>query len=350
MSCSKVSKLKLFQWNAQGATTKAVQTQIDHLINEEGIDVVFIVETFLSPKHDFILTNYIVYRNDRGLHGGGVLIAVRNNIEHKRLHNYNTQVAQNVSIEIRMERQPLVLTTAYVPKYTTNFTKDIIMLTPNKKNVIVLGDFNARHVAWNCLANNRAGKVLRNMPHSSNFVMHHPYSHTHFPHSGATPSTIDFALTNSTVLFSNIYTLQGVLPTYHDPVICAIEGFNFTKKTVSRPNFQKANWTNYSEVIEDQLNQHSFKAISEAHIDIQVSKLINVIRVAEGKAVPIVTKNIQKTTISKASIDLIKLRNVTKQNKCIEQQVDNDFNDKRGNAVRSLKPETQRFGRWRKKC
>ncbi len=169
----------------------------------EGIHIAFIAETFLSPTHYFKLTNYKIYRSDRLSHGGGVLIAIRDNIDYICLPDYRTA--------------------AYIPKYTATFAKDIKKITPANKNFIVLGDFNAKHSAWNCSSNNRAGKVLHNMLHNSNFVIHHPDSHTHFPHCGNKPSTIDFALTNSPMLFSNIYTMDNALPSDHHPVVCTID-------------------------------------------------------------------------------------------------------------------------------
>lgn len=357
MLCKKLKKLKLFQWNAQGATTKSVQLQIDHRVNKEKVDVVFIVETFLSSRHAFKLTNFIVYRCDRSTHGGGVLIAVRKDIEHKRLANYNTTIAENISIEIRLDNHAMVLTTAYVPKYTANFAKDIVMMTPNNKNVIVLGDFNAKHTAWNCTANNRAGML--NMLQTANFVLYHPDSHTHFPHSGATPSTIDYALTNTTVSFSNVYTLDSVLPSDHDPVICIVEGFDIAKKIASKRNYKKANWKKFSEIIEEKLDPSNIKLSTKADIDEELAKFINAIRIAENESVPLETKRSQRTTISKETAKLIQLRNTTKrskkrcydpdvrdlysslinqQNKCIKRHVDKDFNNTWSNAIRSLKP------------
>lgn len=203
------SKLKLLQWNAQGATTQSVITQTDLLLNAENIDVAFISETFLLPAHKFELANYIVYRNDRPSHGGVVLIAVRNNISHKRLRNYDTTVAENVSVQIIIDKIPVTFTSTYVPKYTTDFKRDINKMTSANRNFVVVGDFNAKHTAWNCVANNRAGKTLFNILHTSDFVIHHPGVHTHFPHCGSTPSTIDFALSNSQLIYSQVYTLEG---------------------------------------------------------------------------------------------------------------------------------------------
>lgn len=359
MSYKKVNKLKLLQWNAQGATTKSVITQIDHRLNIENIDVAFIVETFANENHEIKLTNFVVYRNDRGTHGGGVLIAIRNDVEHKRLPNYNTEVAENISIEVKMERLNLVFTSAYVPKYSKHYKNDIFKMTPRSKNFVAFGDFNSKHVAWNCTSNNRAGKVLFNMMQTSNFVIHHPNSFTHHPHCGNKPSTIDFVLTNSPVMFSDMYTLDHALPSDHSPVITTIEGFDVTRKPKVNPNFKKADWSKYSMSLEQQLNAVPFVTSTVNEINYQLRTLINAIKIAESEAVPLETVKKKSVEISKDTVELIQLRRVTKrrkqrckdsdvreaysklinaQNKRIEYMVTKDLNDKWNETVRSIKP------------
>lgn len=143
-------------------------------------------------------------------------------------------------------------------------------MTPDRKNFIVLGDFNAKHIAWNCSSNNRAGKVLHKMLHNSNFVIQHPHSHTHYPHCGNKPSTIDFALTNSPMLFSNIYTLDNTLPSNHHPVVCIVEGFSMENKVSSKPNFEKADWNKYSRSVEEQMECFSNTLSTKSDVDRQI--------------------------------------------------------------------------------
>lgn len=360
MSCSKgIKNLKLLQWNAQGATTQSVITQIDLLLNEEKIDIAVISETFMTPGHDFRLTNYTVYRKDRPTHGGGVLIAVRNNIDHRRLPNYQTVVAEDVSIEVIVDKTAIVFTSVYVPKYTKYFASDINKITPNNKYFVALGDFNAKHMAWNCKANNRAGKVLFNLLHKSEFVMHHPDTPTHFPHCGSTPSTIDFVLTNSPVLFSNIYTIDGKLPSDHSPVICTIEGTPNEFPPNAKPNYKKADWCKYANIIESHLNSTNLTATNKEEIDAQITKFINTIRMAESESVPMERRKSNRLEISTATKDLIKLRNDTQrqwqrcndvdlkcllktllnaQNKRIKRMIRNDFNKKWSKTLSSIKP------------
>lgn len=306
--------LKILQWNAQGATTQAVISQLDHLLNEENIDIAAVSETFLTTKHKFQLNNYAVYRNDRPTHGGGVLIAVKNTIVHKRLQNITTTVAENVSIQVTIDKALVTFTSAYIPKYSSNFAKDICKLTPKNRNFVVLGDFNAKHVAWNCLANNRAGNVLFNMLHKADFVMHHPDTFTHHPHCGSTPSVIDFALTNSPIIYSNVYTLDGSLPSDHNPVIFHIQGTPPETMPNARPNYKKADWDKFVKVIENQLTSFDTGLSTETEIDTSINKFINAMRIAESEAVPKEIPKNKKAKISPPTIELIKLRNDTQSN------------------------------------
>lgn len=92
-------------------------------------------------------------------------------------------------------------------------------MTPTSKEFLVFGDLNARNTAWNCITNNAAGNALNNIQHQRNFFIYHSSRSTHYPHSGATPSTIDLMLTNSTVHISQLMTHTQELSSNHAPVV-----------------------------------------------------------------------------------------------------------------------------------
>lgn len=70
-----------------------------------------------------------MYRNDRQSHAGGVAIAIRQNIKHKLLHTTNTANIENISIEVNISNTPTIITSAYSPRYTTDFKNDMLLLT-----------------------------------------------------------------------------------------------------------------------------------------------------------------------------------------------------------------------------
>ncbi|KAG5868864.1 hypothetical protein JTB14_011692 [Gonioctena quinquepunctata] len=72
----------MFSWNANGLREKIIE--LEDLVLELNIDVIFIQETFL--KNDPIgIPNYKMYRKDRlGHQGGGVAIMIECNIQHEQ--------------------------------------------------------------------------------------------------------------------------------------------------------------------------------------------------------------------------------------------------------------------------
>lgn len=217
-------KLKILHWNAQGITNLSTAKQLEHFMYQEHIDIVMLNETFLKDHHKLYLKGFKIYRNDRSdAPHGGVAIAVKQSINHTLLPAYNTTNIENISIAVNINRRCVVLTSAYNPKYYRSFEADIKKLTPINKEFIVFGDFNAKSSAWNCIRNNTAGNVLFNLQNRSNFVISHPQSPTHYPHSGTTPSTIDLMLSNSAFYISPLIAHDNQLNSDHSPITCLID-------------------------------------------------------------------------------------------------------------------------------
>ena len=77
------TKLKLIQWNARNIKQRT--TDIIPLLRN---DILCIQETWLNNKDQFKLKNFNIIRKDReeDTVGGGVLIAVKDNIEYTNLN------------------------------------------------------------------------------------------------------------------------------------------------------------------------------------------------------------------------------------------------------------------------
>lgn len=88
--------LNVMHWNARGITTKASVTQFEDFLHEEQIDDLYINETFLSRSNKIQLFNYFIYREDRSMHGGGVLIAIKKSIPHQSIPKILTSATKNI--------------------------------------------------------------------------------------------------------------------------------------------------------------------------------------------------------------------------------------------------------------
>ena len=72
--------LHLACWNADGVRSRKLESE--HFLNQYGVDVCLLSETFLNPGQAFQLANYVCYHTDRLTAWGGTDILVRYGIVH----------------------------------------------------------------------------------------------------------------------------------------------------------------------------------------------------------------------------------------------------------------------------
>lgn len=156
---------------------------------------------------------------------------------------------------------------------------------------------NARNTAWNCATNNTAGITLNKIQGHRNFFIHHSPTPTHYPASGATPSTIDLMLTNSTLLLSALVSLNHELRSDHAPIVCSIDASMETKNTSSMFLFKEADWIRYQICINSKIERNAVISNIE-DIDRGLEHLRKVLPDAKEIAVPVVRKQTNYIRIS----------------------------------------------------
>lgn len=293
-------------WNSQSINSIPKQQMLTHTLHTEQIDIVILVETFLKPTHSLNINNYIIYRNDRHTQAhGGVAIAIRDSITHKHIAPATTNTIENAAIELSINNTPTVIIAAYSPKYTQQFDNDIQALTSTNKQFMIFGDLNAKHISWNCNVNNTAGSKLFTLQQTNDFLIFHTADHTHFPHSGQTPSTIDLLLSNVNFAF-DLSTHTDQMSSDHVPVICSMFG---NVNTVNKKHFDysKADWRKYRCIIDHSIN-NLLPPTSINDIDSMTGNFTNIILNAREKCVP--TKKINhKPQIAEFTKQLIAVKN-----------------------------------------
>lgn len=305
-----INRMKIMFWNAQGISTKVKQTQLELLLEKECIDILLLAETFLKPHHSLNIRNYIVYRNDRTHQAhGGVAIVIRKNIPHKVRSPINTALIENVAIEVNINNVSTCITAAYSPKYSTHFANDIQALTSHNSQFLLFGDFNAKHTAWNCNNNNKAGISLYTTHQLSQFMIYHTPEHTHYPHSGQTPSTIDLLLSNGNVAF-DLTALTSHTSSDHAPIIC---NFDNSVEPIQKIfyDYKNADWSKYRRHIERNINEITFPANAN-EIDNAIERFSKLIVDARSIAVPVFQAS-NKSKISVETKQLIQFRNSRKR-------------------------------------
>lgn len=270
---------------------------------------------------------------------------------------------------VNINRRNVVFTSAYSPKYFNDFEADLKKLTPFNKEFIVLGDFNAKSTAWNCYRNNTAGNVLFNLQHRSNFFICHPPVPTHYPHSGATPSTIDIMISNSSLFISPLTAHVDQLKSDHSPITCLIDADTVDKTTKKSLDYRRANWVNYEEYLNSRIDLNTdfdSSAVTDSTVDIAIERLTSLILEARDHAVPYSVRRNKSFDVSDDTKTCIQFRNtlnrqwkrcknpskkielkslINKTNKRIDEAVFVDRNTNFNNMLSNLKTGDKKF--WR---
>ena len=114
-------------------------------------------ETWLSDcifDNEILPCNYTLFRKDRPSRGGGVLIAVNNNISCQRLNS--PKDLEIICIKSNLKDQITVCVTYVPPNSTTTYCDNLFSFLYNLLNdsgkLIVLGDFNFPDIDWDTLS------------------------------------------------------------------------------------------------------------------------------------------------------------------------------------------------------
>lgn len=187
--------------NANGITSKKVE--LTQYLHTHNIDIACITETHLNNSNKFYIPEYRIYRNDRIENkGGGVLIAVKNNINHHEINIPNTTGIETVAISLKLNNQSWNIIAAYKPPTIKIQPQNILNLFTPNKNTLILGDFNAKHINWGCHTSNQAGKTLSQILTNTNINILSPTEPTYYPRDvNKKPDILDIGLTDGNINF-----------------------------------------------------------------------------------------------------------------------------------------------------
>ncbi|CAK1549330.1 unnamed protein product, partial [Leptosia nina] len=130
-------------------------------------DLICLTETNLTQgvfNSEVFDNRYLVYRKDRysscssKRDGGGVLIAVKNNIHAIRLEHYES-VYEDLWISVNLNNSSLnglLICVCYLPPDLTkedlnsyySHLQDFVLHKANNRHVLILGDFNTHNLSW----------------------------------------------------------------------------------------------------------------------------------------------------------------------------------------------------------
>ena len=122
-------------------------------------------------------------------------------------------------------------------------TKDIDTLLATSNKVIIIGDLNAKHQAWNCHRANKSGKSLYKHIRKKPYAIQAPDNYTLYPYLNALPSIVDIAIIKNICNFQSIEAINE-LDSDHHPVLVALSSHNTKTSNRTFLNYKRANWEN----------------------------------------------------------------------------------------------------------
>ena len=196
-------------------------TQLKATIHYSNPDIIFLVETKLDSNYQtysFLPPNYVAIRKDRNAHGGGVLIAFRDDITAESLDNLNSNCeivwtkihfARNKSIFFASYYRPPSDHLASLEALQASLTK-LYRSQKNTPNVVIAGDFNLPDIDWDNqqTTNTRtASKHNKLLEIISEFGLQNMVNDPTRIESG---NILDLILTSNPSIITNTHTTPGM--------------------------------------------------------------------------------------------------------------------------------------------
>ena len=260
---SKKGNLRSIVVNANGINTKGKPEQLRHLISYTDPDIIFVTETkvvdevgtaeFLPPE-----LGYQVFRNDRTAHGGGVLIAVKQDPNHPcEVISQDDDVEDILWVKITLAKAKTVFAGCFyrqpnhkveqLNNLDTSLKKirSIAGKNPNA-TILVAGDFNARGIDWENLTS-KPGSTQKAVENRLLEILTDHELHQHQREPTRLNEILDLFCSNKPGLIKSTSTIPGISD--HD--IPVIDSLLFARPNTQTPRkihkFSKADWSTLKE-------------------------------------------------------------------------------------------------------
>ena len=196
-------------------------TQLKATIHYSNPDITFLVETKLDKNYQtysFLPPNYVAIRKDRNAHGGGVLVAFRDDITAESLDNLNSK-CEIVWTKIHFARNKSTLFTSYyrppgdhldsIEALQASLSK-LYRSQKSTPNVLIAGDFNLPDIDWDSQLTTKtrtASKLNKLLEIISEFGLQNMVNDPTRIESG---NILDLIITSNPSIITNTHTTPGM--------------------------------------------------------------------------------------------------------------------------------------------
>lgn len=282
-----MSELKIATWNANG-----LRTRIAELINflaQHNIDIMMINETRYTAQMKLKIKNYTCIRKDIGSTAGGVAMLIKNTTPYKEIKTDITTSIEHICIKLSSNINIITVYNSSSKEFTS---KELHKILETGKKIIVLGDLNARHQAWNCHISNKRGRTLYNYTANHNCTIIYPEEPTHYSENGTTSTTIDIGIIKNIAKIPKI-TVINELNSDHTPVLITLKSQYKSINNRKERDYDKANWKKFKKLLHNK-TKITNRINTTEQLEAEVQKLTQNIQNSINNTIPIKThKQIQ---------------------------------------------------------
>lgn len=349
--------LKIVTWNC--STLQSRQGELINFLNSSNTDIMILNETKLKPEIKFQIKGYQIYRKDRPIihyAAGGIAAIIKTNIPHQCIDTPDTSLE---TLCIRLLDNTHIIA-AYNQPLNTFTQQELHTLLNISHKVILMGDLNAVHQAWNNNRNNANGRTLYTYIQAHNAQLLYTPSHTHYPQNGTTPTTIDICIYKNILHISDIENMD-ILSSDHTPVTVTLNNQYTEEHTRTLTSYKHTDWSAFRKelnthiIINNQIN-------TTQDIDTEIQKLTDIINTLKHKHTKQIIINTNRDPFPQHITQLITRRNNIRKhwqrtqnlqyreqmkelNKEIRKEISNWSNEKWQNKLNSL--NTKDYSLWK---
>ena len=227
-------------------------------------DILLINSHGLSHNNTLHIHNYTTHKinTNNELHDGSAIL-VKENIKHKIIEDFDTDVLQ---ISIETSTGKINIATTYLPprRPYLPFT-DFHKLASNSEPTYIIGDLNAKHPCLGSSRSNTVGKGLDIMIKANKLIHLGPNFPTFIGHH--TQSTPDIILGNKHIFHNHVITAGPTTASDHLPLIIKLTTLPITTPTIARPHYKQANWEEFKIYINNNIKQPNKSHLNKEEIE-----------------------------------------------------------------------------------
>ena len=257
---------KILTWNCRQLFNKREEL-IKHSLS---YNIIACTETWLKPDINFSIPGFALIRKDRPhKKGGGLLLAVHKHSLWKHLPEIDLQEhnAESLTIQVHIDSEPLTIAICYrTPNSPIDLDKWNKYLSDlnSKGNFILLGDFNAHHIYWNCPRTDSTGEHLLSALEENNCIIINNSTLSYLGSNWHQSSNLDLAI--APCLFAHRFQSEQIDDTWgsdHHPILITLQiTKRIYRKPSSRLSSKKTNWQHYTLLLNSLHSTDSFYTLN----------------------------------------------------------------------------------------